>query len=315
MGCTIGVDVGGTKIAAGVVDADGRIVDRIRRPTPAASGPAITDAVCTAVEELVARSGGDVEAVGVGIAGFVDDGRSTVVFAPNLALRGEPLRDRIVRRTGLPAVVENDANAAAWGEARFGAGRGTRHLVCVTLGTGIGGGVVLDGRLYRGGSGVAAEIGHLRVVPDGRRCGCGNQGCWEQYASGRALVAEARDLARGAPAEAELLLKLAGGDPDRIEGPEITRAALEGDPAARECFRTVGRWVGQGLADLAAVLDPERFVVGGGVSDAGDILLEPVRRSFARHVTGRAVRSLADIRGAELGAAAGIVGAADLARV
>src|SRR5690606_30685512 len=201
-------------------------------PTPV-DGDALADVVCDTVEELAAHHPGDViDGVGVGIAGFVDENRSTVVFAPNLDLRGEPLRDRIRRRIDLPVVVENDANAAAWGEARFGAGRGVDHVICVTLGTGIGGGIILNGQLFRGRYGVGAEIGHYRVVPDGRLCGCGNRGCWEKYASGRALVAEARTVARDAPERAERLRKLAGGDPERIEGHHITQAALEGDAVA-----------------------------------------------------------------------------------
>ncbi|TDQ52511.1 ROK family glucokinase [Actinorugispora endophytica] len=315
MRLTIGVDIGGTKVAAGVVDGDGRILEKVKYPTPANSD-ALADVVCDAVEELLAHHpAGAVEGVGVGMAGFVDETRSTVVFAPNLAWRGEPLRDRMRRRIDLPIVIENDANAAAWGEARFGAGRGVGHVVCVTLGTGIGGGVIIDNQLFRGRYGIGAEIGHYRIVANGRRCGCGNSGCWEQYASGRALVAEARDLARTAPGRAERLLKPAEGNPDRIQGHDITEAALEGDGAALECFAVVGDWVGQGLADLAAILDPERFVIGGGVCEAGDILLDPIRRSFARHVTGRVVRTLADIRIAELGSQAGIVGAGDLVRV
>ncbi|GAA3975401.1 ROK family glucokinase [Thermobifida alba] len=314
MRLTIGVDIGGTKVAAGVVDVDGRILEKVKHPTPV-DGDALADVVCDTVEELAAHHPRDViDGVGVGIAGFVDENRSTVVFAPNLDLRGEPLRDRIRRRIDLPVVVENDANAAAWGEARFGAGRGVDHVVCVTLGTGIGGGIILNGQLFRGRYGVGAEIGHYRVVADGRLCGCGNRGCWEKYASGRALVAEARTAARDAPERAERLLKLADGDPERIEGHHITQAALEGDAAALECFAVIGDWVGQGLADLAAILDPERFVIGGGVCEAGEILLGPIRDSFARNVTGGGVRTLADIRIAELGSAAGIVGAADLAR-
>ena len=314
MRLTIGVDIGGTKVAAGVVDVDGRILEKVKHPTPV-DGDALADVVCDTVEELAAHHPGDViDGVGVGIAGFVDENRSTVVFAPYLDLRAEPLRDRIRRRIDLPVVVENDANAAAWGEARFGAGRGVDHVICVTLGTGIGGGIILNGQLFRGRYGVGAEIGHYRVVPDGRLCGCGNRGCWEKYASGRALVAEARTVARDAPERAERLRKLAGGDPERIEGHHITQAALEGDAVALECFAVIGDWVGQGLADLAAILDPERFVIGGGVCEAGEILLGPIRDSFARNVTGGGVRTLADIRIAELGSAAGIVGAADLAR-
>ncbi|MFC3998728.1 ROK family glucokinase [Nocardiopsis sediminis] len=314
MRLTIGVDIGGTKVAAGVVDPDGLIRDEVTHPTPGGDAEALADVVGRAVAELRERRPEDaIAAVGVGTAGFVDEERSRIVLGANLGLADEPFKDRLRRRVDLPIVVENDANAAAWAEVRFGAGRGSRHVVCVTLGTGVGGGIVMDGELKRGRYGVAAEVGHYRVVPYGRRCGCGNHGCWEQYASGRALVAEAQDLAKNDPARAARLLKPAGGDTARITGPDITRAALEGDDGALECFRTVAGWVGLGLADLAAILDPECFVIGGGVSDAGDILLEPVRESFARHVTGRATRRLADIRIAELGSKAGIVGAADLA--
>jgi glucokinase len=202
----------------------------------------------------------------------------------------------------------------AWGEARFGAGRGEDFLVCVTLGTGIGGGIIVDGRLYRGRFGIGGEFGHFRVVPDGRRCGCGNRGCWEQYASGNALVAEARDLARVSPALAGRLLELGDGSPEGISGPEVTQAAREGDKAALECFGSVAEWVGQGLADLAAVLDPGAFIIGGGLSEAGDLLLDPTRVAFEHALTGRGHRPFADIRIAELGPDAGIVGAADLAR-
>ncbi|PSK90570.1 glucokinase [Murinocardiopsis flavida] len=314
MTLTIGVDIGGTKVAAGVVDPQGRILDKVKYPTPADS-TAIADVVCDAVEELLVRhTGAAISGVGCGTAGFVHEDRATVMFAPNLAWRDEPLQKRVRQRIDLPVVIENDANAAAWAEARFGAGRGAAHVVCVTLGTGIGSGVVADGALFRGRHGIAGEIGHYRMVPDGRRCGCGNHGCWEQYASGRALVAEAQDLATADPIYGARLLDLAEGDTARIQGAEITLAAQEGDPAALECFRIVGEWVGLGLADLAAILDPECFVIGGGVSEAGDILLEPARASFTRHVTGRAVRSLADVRTAELGPEAGIVGAGDLAR-
>ena len=312
---TIGVDIGGTKVAAGVVDHDGQILDKVKYPTPANDPGQLADTVAKAVEELRGRiPDTPIEAVGVGVAGFVDEDRSTVQVAVNLGLRDEPLKERVQQRVELPVVIENDANAAAWAESRFGAGRGSDHIVCVTLGTGIGGGLVLGGELHRGRFGVAAEVGHYRMVPHGRRCACGNHGCWEQYASGRALVAEGQDLARTDPVRAERMLQIAGGTVDGIGGECITQAALEGDAAALECFRIVGEWAGLGLADLAAILDPECFVLGGGVSDAGDILLDPVRASFARHVSGRPGRRLAEIRVAELGGAAGIVGAADLAR-
>jgi glucokinase len=211
-------------------------------------------------------------------------------------------------------VVENDANASAWAEARFGAARGHRDVMLVALGTGIGAAVLIGGELYRGRWGIAGEPGHVRVVPDGRLCGCGNRGCWEQYCSGNALVAEAREFARRTPEGAIRLLQLGGGAPEGISGPVITQAAGEGDPAALRCFQTVGGWLGQGLADLAAILDPACFVIGGGVSEAGDLLLDPARAAFERALTGRGYRPLAEIKVAELGEDAGIVGAADLAR-
>jgi glucokinase len=313
MTLTIGVDVGGTKVAAGVVDDHGRILEKVRRPTPSTS-PHETARVIAEVVDILKGRFGEVEAVGLGAAGFVDESRSTVLFAPNLAWRDEPIKKKVEGEVGLPVVVENDANATAWGEAKFGAGRGEDHMVLITLGTGIGGGLILGGELYRGRFGIGAEFGHYRVVPDGRRCGCGNRGCWEQYASGNALVAEARELARVSPALAGRLLELGNGSPEGISGPEITEAAREGDSAALECFRSVARWVGQGLADLAAILDPGAFVIGGGLSEAGDLLLEPARAAFENALTGRGHRPFADIRIAELGPDAGIVGAADLAR-
>ncbi|MFJ9556451.1 ROK family glucokinase [Nocardiopsis sp. NPDC101807] len=312
---TIGVDIGGTKVAAGVVDRDGRILDKVKYPTPSADPEGLADVVAKAVAELCGRQEPEaVRAVGVGVAGFVDEDRATIQVAVNLGLHDEPLKERVQERVGLPVVIENDANAAAWAEARFGAGRGSDHIVCVTLGTGIGGGLVMGGALQRGRFGVAAEVGHYRMVPHGRRCACGNHGCWEQYASGRALVAEGQDRARTDPRAAERMLKLADGVVEQVEGHVITQAAMEGDQAALECFGIVGEWVGLGLADLAAILDPECFVLGGGVSDAGSILLDPVRASFARHVSGRPDRRLAEVRLAELGGEAGIVGAGDLAR-
>lgn len=312
MALTIGVDVGGTKVAAGVVDDDGRILEKSRRPTPSTNQGKVAEAIASAAAALNAMY--DIEAVGIGAAGFVDASRSTVLFAPNLAWRDEPLQEKVQEVIDLPVVVENDANATAWAESEFGAGRGEDFLVCITLGTGIGGGIIVDGELYRGKWGLGAEFGHFRVVPNGRRCGCGNRGCWEQYASGHALVAEARELARMSPALAGRLLELGGDTAEGVAGPEVTKAALEGDTAALECFRIVGSWLGQGLADMSMVLDPGRFVLGGGVCEAGDVLLEPARQAFAKALTGRGHRPLADVCTAELGPDAGLVGAADLAR-
>ena len=312
MTLAIGVDVGGTKIAAGVVDEQGAIIEMVKRPTPAANASGTIEVISDAVRELLGRY--DVKAVGIGAAGFIEESRSAVSFAPNLAWRHEPVARQLEDRTGRPVVVENDANAAAWAETKLGAGRGHDHVIMITLGTGIGAGIVINGQLYRGRWGMAGEPGHYRVVPDGRLCGCGNRGCWEQYASGNALVAEARDFARRSPGGAARLLQLSGGTPDGITGPVVTTAAREGDAAALRCFDIIGSWLGAGLADLAAIMDPGCFVLGGGVSDAGDLLLAKTRAAFANGLTGRQYRPHASVVLAELGPEAGLIGAADLAR-
>src|SRR6202453_1254936 len=312
MTLAIGVDVGGTKVAAGVVDADGQILAKLKRSTPAASPAQTEQAIAGAVTDLLADY--EVAAIGLGAAGFVDADRATMLFAPNLAWRDEPLKQRVEERIGREVVVENDANASAWAEVRFGAARGFDDVMIVNVGTGIGAAILVNGELYRGRWGIAGEPGHVRVVPDGRLCGCGNRGCWEQYCSGSALVAEAGDFARRTPEGAIRLLQLGGGKPEGISGPQITQAATEGDPGALRCFQTIGGWLGQGLADLAAILDPACFVIGGGVSEAGEMLLDPARAAFERALTGRGHRPLAQIRAAELGPDAGVVGAADLAR-
>jgi glucokinase len=301
---TIGVDIGGTKVAAGVVNDDGEVIAHALKPTPADQPEQVAATVAEVVRELA--QGREIEAVGVGAAGFVDETRSVVRFAPNLAWREEPLQKKI-----LPVVIENDANAMAWGETKFGAGRGQSHVVCITVGTGIGGGLVFDGKLFRGHWGMGAELGHMQVVPEGRLCGCGQLGCWEQYASGNALVIEARQISTAQPERAQILLGLAGG---KIEGEEVTEAAKLGDEASLAAFASLADWLGQGMADLAAILDPGCFIVGGGVSRAADLFLDRARETFARQLTGRGHRPLAEIRLAELGAAAGVVGAADLAR-
>ncbi|RFU83526.1 ROK family protein [Streptomyces triticagri] len=311
MGLTIGVDIGGTKIAAGVVDEEGAILDTHTVPTPP-TAEGIVDAICAAV--AAAGEGQDIEAVGIGAAGYVDDKRATVLFAPNIDWRHEPLKDKVEQRVGMPVVVENDANAAAWGEYRFGAGQGHDDVICITLGTGLGGGIIIGNKLRRGRFGVAAEFGHIRVVPDGLLCGCGSQGCWEQYASGRALLRYARQRAQATPQEAELLLSLGDGSPDGIQGKHVSAAARDGDPVAIDSFRELARWAGAGLADLASLFDPSAFIVGGGVSDEGDLVLDPIRKSFRRWLIGGAWRPHAQVLAAQLGNRAGLVGAADLAR-
>ncbi|MCW2798189.1 ROK family protein, partial [Nocardioides sp.] len=247
-----GVDVGGTKIAGGVVDETGTIIEELRVESPATDAEAIEEAIEGLVTEL--RSRHDIAAVGVGAAGYIDKARAVVMFAPNIAWRNVNLKAELEERVNLPVVVENDANAAAWGEFTYGAGHDVDDLLLVTVGTGVGGGVVLDGELYRGAFGVGAEIGHMRVVPDGILCGCGNHGCFEQYASGSALVREARAAADGGSLLARGLLDRAGGNPEKITGPLITEAARAGDPFAIEQLAALGKWLGEGIASLTAVL-------------------------------------------------------------
>jgi glucokinase len=312
MSLAIGIDVGGTKIAAGVVDTQGRVVEEVRVESPAGDAPAMEAAIVEIVTSLRARH--QVEAVGIGAAGYVDRSRSVVMFAPNLAWRDLDLKALLEPRIGLSVTVENDANAAAWGEFVFGAGEDVDDLLLITVGTGVGGGLVLGGRLHRGAFGVAAEVGHLRVVPGGRLCGCGNHGCLEQYGSGNALVRTVREEAAAGSLLASDLVERAGGDPMAITGPQITQAALEGDTYAIEQLAVLGSWLGEGIASLTAVLDPAVAVIGGGVGAAGDLLLGPIRDAFTRELSGRGHRPVLEIRKALLGNRAGLIGAADLTR-
>jgi glucokinase len=309
---TVGIDIGGTKVLAAVVDPAGTVVEMDRRPTLGHDVKLVEDTIVDLVAGFAARH--DVAAVGIGAAGFVDVTRTIVMFSPHLDWRREPLRARVAERVRLPVVVDNDANAAAVAETRFGAGRGHRFVLCVTLGTGIGGALVIDNRVYRGANGMAGEFGHMQVVPNGHRCECGNRGCWEQYASGNALVRDAREMVRAKAPMAHYLRDLVEGDPDRITGPMITQAARDGDPLSVELLTDVGAWLGTGLAGMAAAFDPSCIIVGGGVSDAGDLLLSPVRQAFSRSLTGRGHRTEPVIAGAQLGPNAGVIGAADIAR-
>ncbi len=316
----IGIDIGGTKVAGGLVDVDGAVVARARRDTPhrSKSPDVVEDTIVDVVSELISLAGaeglGEVGSVGIGAAGFVAADRATVVFAPHLSWRDEPLEANLQRRVPVPISVDNDANAAAWAEWRFGAAQGESHVVMVNLGTGIGGAVVLHGQIMRGRFGIAGEFGHMQVVPGGQRCECGNKGCWEQYASGNALVREARSLmTANSPIAVDLAARVSG-DASALTGPVITDAARQGDPTATELLAEVGHWLGVGLANLAAALDPGLFVVGGGVSAAGDLLLEPARAAFRRTLTGRGYRTEARIVAAAMGNEAGMVGAADLSR-
>jgi glucokinase len=343
-GTAYGIDVGGTKVLGVALDADDRVVAEVKVPTsgdrPGPLGPTGDDVAAAVVDVVVALGDrvpgtGDSERrpVGVGVPGMVDR-LGGLRFAPNLpgaagtdfpALIADRLAERLTGRLTAPLaprhrqrgsvpspVVENDANLALWAEHRLGAARGVAQVLMVTLGTGIGGAIVVDDRVLTGAHGFAAEVGHMVVDPTGPPCPCGRRGCWERFASGSGLGRLAREAAHAGSLGS--VVALAGGDPEDVRGEHVTGAALAGDEGARSVVEELGRWVALGLANLTALLDPTRIVVGGGLAEAGELLLEPTRRAFAGIVHGGASRPPVEIVAAELGERAGAVGAALAAR-
>jgi glucokinase len=313
MSLTIGIDVGGTKVLGGVVDESGKVLTTARKDTPRQGGSALTQTIADVAKELLQQH--SVTSVGVSAAGFVSSDRKTMLATPNIAdWNGIDLDHQLTQLIGLPVVIENDANAAAWGEAKFGAGKNQNHMMMLTVGTGIGGGIVVNGALYRGAYGIAAEFGHMRVVPDGHICGCGARGCFEQYASGNALLRHAREAINASPEVARNLLSRGDGTIAGLTGQSIAEAARDGDPVALTAFNTTGQWLGAGIASLAVLLDPACVVIGGGVIDAGEILLKPTRESLERNMPFAGKHPYPKIIAAQLGNEAGLVGVADLAR-
>ncbi|MDX2377156.1 ROK family glucokinase [Microbacterium sp. LRZ72] len=307
----VGIDIGGTKIAGGLVDDAGEILHKTRVDTPRRVAD-IEAAVADMISHL--SEGRHVDVAGVAAAGFIDRERSTVYFAPNIAWRDEPLRARLEERTGMDVAIENDANAAGWAEYRFGSGRGMSDVVMLTLGTGVGGAVVTDGELYRGGHGIGGELGHMRVVPGGRECGCGQRGCLETYGSGRALQREAVQIADQHPDDLGAGLAAARAERGKLSGPMISRLVLADDAGAVEALRRVAVAVGDACGSFSAILDPQAFVIGGGVSQLGERLLAPMREAYAAAMPGLGSRPIADFHIARLTNDAGVIGVADLAR-
>jgi glucokinase len=298
----VGVDVGGTKIlvVSGSPDRD------LRLPTPRGGGN-VVEAIAGAVEQV-----GGADAVGVGVAGLVDRG-GVLRIGPNLpGVIGFPYRDALRERLDVPIAVDNDATTAMWAELQLGAARGATEAVLVTLGTGIGGGHVTGGVLQRGAHGFAGEPGHMVVDPRGPLCPCGRRGCWERFASGSGLGRLARDA--GAAGRAPRIVQLAGGDPEAVRGEHATTAAAEGDRGAIAVLREFGWWVALGIANLVNVLDPEVVVVGGGLAEAGELLIGPVRERFTELVLAPDHRPPVRIVAAELGERAGAIGARLLAQ-
>ncbi len=302
----MGIDLGATKCLGVVLDEGGSVVKTHRLPTPRGE-----EAIVAAIAEM-AEVLGPLPSMGVGAPGMVDvDG--VLRFAPNLPGVAEvPLRRQLEERFPDTQVrIENDASCAGWGECRLGAARGAGHAVMVTLGTGIGGGIIAGGRLLRGAYGFAGEIGHMVVHPHGPPCTCGKRGCWERYGSGSGLGRLAREAAVADPTSR--MVELAGGDADDVRGEHVTAAAAEGDEHARQVMVRFAWWVGLGLANLAAIFDPELFVLGGGLVEAGEVLLSPVREAFAELVEGGGHRPDVGIVAATLGERAGAIGAGLLA--
>lgn len=301
----IGVDVGGTKCLGVAIDESGSVLAEHRVATP--DGPeAVLDAVAEVATELGAGPG---VTVGLGMPGLVDAG-GVLAFAANLpGVVDLPVRSSLEKRlAGVRVTVDNDANCAAWAEHRLGAARGCAHVVLATLGTGIGGGVVSGGRLVRGAHGFGGEIGHMVVDPSGPDCPCGQRGCWERFASGDAMGRMGREAAAGGGAAR--LVELAGGDSQAVRGEHVTAAAAEGDEAALDLVGRFAWWLALGLANLANLLDPQRFVIGGGLVESGDVLLAPARSAFAQLLQGTGHRPEVPIVAAVMGEHAGAVGAA-----
>ncbi len=313
----VGVDVGGTKILGMLVSGEGSVLDSRRVPTPVGGGE-ILDAVVGVVLDLAAASAPP-KALGIGVPGLVDkDG--VIRFSPNLPTAigldvAGGIRGRLAGTAlcDLACVVDNDANCACAAEHSFGAARGTGEALVVTLGTGIGGGIVSEGEMFRGANNFAGEIGHMSVDPQGEQCACGRRGCWERYASGSALGRLAREAAlRG---EARRILELAGGNADSVRGEHVVSAALEGDDDARRVLEELAFWLALGLANLANLLDPQLIVLGGGLVEAGDVLLGPAADAFNRLVEGTEFRPAISIVPAVHGEMAGAIGAAALALI
>lgn len=310
---TIGIDVGGTKVLGGVVNPAGEILATARKETPREGGKALTQTIADVALELMQDY--PVDSVGVSAAGFISSDRETILATPNIAGWSDVnLVKELNSAIGQRVVLENDANSAAWGEFKFGAGRRRSDLMMLTLGTGVGGGLILDGRVFRGAFGIGAELGHIRIVPDGFLCGCGIRGCLEQYASGSALLRHAKEAISASPDLARNLLARGDGSIEGLQGAHITQAAREDDPVAIAAFNTMAQFLGAGIASLCAVIDPSCIVLGGGVIEAGELFLTPTREAAIRLIPFTGKHPYPEIVAAELGNSAGLVGVADLSR-
>jgi len=303
----IGLDVGGTKIAGAVVDSDGTVLMELVEPTPDESdAAAVTEVLLRLIERL--RAAHDVVTIGVGAAGIVEWPVGKMLWAPNNAYRDWPVREQLEKATRLPVRVDNDANVAALAEARLG--EPYPNMVLVTVGTGIGGGLVFENEIYRGPTGMGAELGHIILNPDGPRCGCGNHGCFEAYASGTALTRMAREAAEDDPDGVIARIGAADGE---VTGHTVVQAVEQGDETAKAIFARLGRWLGVGIASLANIFEVNAVVVGGGLIETGELLLSPARIAAREYSYAPTARGITPIIPATFGGDAGKIGAALLA--
>ncbi len=307
----VGVDLGGTKIEAALVDAAGQIAETRRTPTEAKQGPDhVVETIVSMVRTYYLREAGrPVGAIGIGVAGQVDPASGVVRRAPNLDWRDFPIRERLEAALKLPAAVLNDVQAITYGECRRGVGQGVKDLVCLFAGTGVGGGVVIDGKLVRGASGNAGEFGHMTIEREGIPCTCGNRGCIETFVGGWAIAERARRRVSAEPGPGAALLRLAGGKIENISAALVGQAAAQGDALARALIEESGGALGVGLAAIANALNPELLILGGGVIEGLPGLVEIAERELGRRALAAALKPLRVVR-SKLGADAGVIGAA-----
>jgi glucokinase len=309
---TIGIDIGGTKVLGGVVDASGKIIESARRVTPAAGGKELIATIVELIKELNSKH--EIAGIGICVAALISADQGTIVGAPNIANLSElNFVAEIKKVFDLPVIAENDANAAMWAEYKFGSAKGFNPVMFFIIGTGMGGGLVIDGKLFRGANGIGAEFGHMIVQPKGILCGCGAHGCIEQYASGSALMRYAKDAITADPIAGKALLD-AAGEMNNLTGEILTEAAKNGDQLAISAFNKQADWLGSACASYTLLLDPQAIVVGGGVVQAGELFLAPVRAAMEKYMPFAGTHLLPKVIAAKFGNDAGVIGAADLVR-
>lgn len=313
---TIGIDVGGTKVLAGVVDSEGQIIFRVRKDTPKNGGPELVQVISEIVNEINQdpKFAGQIKGVGLSWAGLISSDRSTIIDSPNISnCTNFPIGKLISEKVNLPVIVENDASAALWAEYKFGVAKDFNPVMFFIIGTGMGGGLIVDGNLHRGYSGAGAEFGHMIVQKDGQLCGCGTKGCIEQYASGSALLRMARELIQERPAQSANLLQRVENKPENLTGNILTTAARENDEIALAAFKRQADWLGLAMASYTLILDPQAIIIGGGVVDAGDLLIKPAAEAMVKYMPFGKDRNIPKVLAAKFGNDAGLVGAANLA--